>query len=86
MNTQQYVLTTKPSRPQAALKSQFELKCEYTGDGSGKFVGWFKKNKDYDVSVNADKPGHYVVKQTDKESILTIKIFGKKRRKKKFSF
>jgi len=34
-----------------------------------------KKNATHDVSVNTDKPGHYIVKHKEKESILNIKIF-----------
>jgi len=34
-----------------------------------------QKNATHDVSVQTEKPGHYIVKNTGKESILLIKIF-----------
>ena len=58
------------------LKNSIELKCEYEG-GDGQFTEWFKDG----IPVSADKPGHYVVKQNEKESILIIKIFGKDKKK-----
>ena len=57
----------------AVLKHELELKCVYEGDGNGEFDEWYKDG----VPVSNDKPGHYVVKHTDKESVLKIKIFGK---------
>jgi hypothetical protein len=62
---------------EVALKHSFELKCEYNGPGDVEFLEWFKKNATHDVSVNTDKPGHYIVKHHEKDSILLIKIFGK---------
>ena len=63
----------------AVLLHTFELRCQYNGVGDGEFLEWFKKNGTHDVSVNTDKPGHYVVKQNELESQLMIKIFGKRR-------
>lgn len=63
----------------AALLHSFELRCHFTGVGDGEFLEWFKKTGTDDVSVNMDKPGHYVVKQNEQDSNLTIKIFGKGR-------
>jgi hypothetical protein len=51
----------------------------YKGVGDGEFVEWFKRIGTDDISVNVDKPGHYVVKQNEHESNLTIKIFGKEK-------
>jgi hypothetical protein len=68
LNAQQYKGTPPTT---AILKSSVELKCEYTGD-DGQFTEWFKDN---DVPINAEKPGHYTVKQNEKESILIIRIF-----------
>jgi hypothetical protein len=76
-----YVGTIRGNKLQAALRHTFELKCEYTGDGTGEFIGWFKNNGTEDVSVNTDKPGHYIVKNTDKVSTLLIKIFGRENKK-----
>jgi hypothetical protein len=56
----------------ATLKNSIELKCVYSGaDGNGQFTEWFKDG----VRINSEKPGHYVVRQNEKESILIIKIF-----------
>lgn len=53
-----------------------KLQCTYTGsEGNGEFIGWYKDG----VDVNTEKPGHYAVSTTDKETVLTIKIFGKKK-------
>ena len=60
----------------AALGRSFELRCRYNGIGDGEFIDWFKKNATHDVSVNTDKPGHYVIESNEMESSLTIKIFG----------
>jgi hypothetical protein len=60
----------------ATLKQSLEIKCEYTGsDDNGEFNGWFKD----DIPISSEKAGHYVVRQTAKESILVIKIFGKEK-------
>ena len=68
--------TQEPRNPadfQAALKQQFTLSCQYVGrDTSGEFLEWYRDN----MPVKDEKPGHYVVKTSDKESNLTIKIFG----------
>ncbi len=69
---------------EAALRNSYQLQCNYTGDGTGQFVGWFKSNETTDVSVNTDKPGHYVVKNTHNSSTLLIKIFGREKKKKTF--
>ena len=59
----------------AALKHPLELKCQYTGgDADGQFVEWFKDG----VELSKEKSEHYGVETTDKESVLTIKAFGKK--------
>lgn len=59
----------------AAWKQTFQLKCQYTGgDAKGQFVGWFKDG----VALSPDTPERYGVETNDKESILTIKAFGKK--------
>jgi hypothetical protein len=74
--------TSKPQRGEqlsAALTRPFELRCMYKGVGDGEFVEWFKRIGTDDISVNVDKPGHYVVKQNEHESNLTIKIFGKEK-------
>jgi len=69
----QYVGTpTTTADLKAVLKHSLELKCEYTGDdANGQFLEWYKD----DVSVNTEKPGHYLVKTKEKESILIIKLF-----------
>ncbi|UJR15109.1 hypothetical protein I4U23_002075 [Adineta vaga] len=55
----------------AVLKHELNLTCIYEGEGDGEFDEWYKDG----VPVSHDKPGHYVVKKTNKESVLTIKIF-----------
>ncbi|CAF3578418.1 unnamed protein product [Adineta steineri] len=69
----QYRGTPQRNAPLTAiLKHPIELKCEYTGaDGEGQFIDWYRDNE----TVSSEKPGHYVFKSTNKESILTIKIF-----------
>ncbi|CAF0774914.1 unnamed protein product [Adineta ricciae] len=63
-----------PADLQAALKQQFTLSCHYAGrDTSGDFLEWYRDS----MPVKDEKPGHYVVKTSDKESNLTIKIFVK---------
>ncbi|CAF0842769.1 unnamed protein product [Adineta steineri] len=57
----------------AVLRRSLELRCIYDGDGSGEFLEWYRG--DDDSSVNNEKSGHYGVKNNDKESNLTIKIF-----------
>ncbi|CAF1211301.1 unnamed protein product [Rotaria sp. Silwood1] len=56
----------------AAIKHSLDLKCEYHGDDhDGEFLEWYRD----DVSVYKEKPGHYIIHNTKKESRLTIKIF-----------
>lgn len=78
INTQ-YVKVSPPSTVRgAALKRSYSLICQYTGmDESGQFHEWFREIGGVNKSVRDEKPGHYVVKHTDKNSTLTIKIFGK---------
>ncbi|CAF2838643.1 unnamed protein product [Rotaria sp. Silwood2] len=54
-----------------ALKHSLDLKCVYDGDDAGQFVEWYKDG----IPVSQEKPGHYIVHSTSKESTLTIKIF-----------
>lgn len=73
------VYTSIPARGETmnvALGRSFELRCLFNGIGNAEFIDWFKKNATHDVSVNTDKPGHYVVKTDENHSNLTIKIFG----------
>lgn len=62
---------TTTANLKAVLRHDLTLKCEHEGDGDGGFLEWYKDG----TPVSADKPGHYVVKQKEKESILIIKIF-----------
>ena len=63
------------ARTRAVLKHSVELKCVYEGaDGDGRFLEWYRDN----ITISSEKAGHYVVKSTPKESILTIKIFGRR--------
>jgi len=75
LNTEYIGKPLRGNTLEAALRHTVELQCIYTGAGTGQFVGWFKSNETTDVSVNTDKPGHYVVKNTDNSSTLLIKIF-----------
>lgn len=76
---QEYTSSPRPTEAKyAALLRSFQLRCQYNGVGDGEFLEWFKKNGTHTVSVNVDKPGHYIVKKNEHESNLTIKIFGKR--------
>ncbi|UJR31577.1 hypothetical protein I4U23_019064 [Adineta vaga] len=56
----------------SAIKRSIDLKCEYSGiDGDGQFQEWYRDN----MTVNSEKPGHYIVRKTSNETTLTIKIF-----------
>jgi hypothetical protein len=74
-NAADYAATPRSTNEiQAVLKHSIELKCEYKGpDDNGGFLDWYKNDNE---SVSSEKPGHYVVKNTNKESRLIIKIFG----------
>ena len=61
------------------MKRSLELKCIYKGDNNngddGEFLEWYKD----DIPISKEIPGHYVVQHQKNQSILTIKIFGKRR-------
>ena len=75
-STAGYFGTPQPaSGAQAYLGHSIELTCEYNGmDGDGEFLEWYRNGNN---SVKNEKLGHYVVKNTKRESKLLIKIFGK---------
>jgi hypothetical protein len=74
LNARFVAIPATTSNLKAVLKQPLELKCQYDGsDDNGQFTGWFKDG----IPLSSEKPGHYAVKNEGKESILTIKIFGK---------
>jgi len=76
LTAQQYTSIPAPEVTRAVpLKHSFQLRCLYNGEGDGEFMEWFKEVDGESISVNLDKPGHYIVKHSKSESSLTIKIF-----------
>jgi len=74
LNARFVAIPASTSNLKAVLKQPLELKCQYDGnDDNGQFTGWYKD----DIPISSEKPGHYVVKNEGKESILIIKIFVK---------